>query len=424
MNINEKSNLSFIPKDSLIEYKKIQLNTPEIIKINAQMTSKNNKYTPSYFYDKYTNQFIYINGEVIIILDTKLKIKTFSRMVINQKIKSISLEYNNKYLLYTTYNSKPTIIDLLDLYSINCFQDQKEEYIGGFFIPYRTPETEISKKEHNYFILCMIKKKSFNISRIIKSKDKYNKYHYLPQISFVSNQMKIIDFIFNHIFKILLIVEEEPFSFSLYNLKSKKCYKTAILMNNINLKKNENKLYLQHLYKQLYLINLNTSVIEVYRLNDLREIKEPIKVNYIDNNNKKIINVNNVYLQFYNDLIIVYMECCIKIFDIKSNIHEIFILNIIDKYYYNTFYQSRIFGKYIQINDGLYKIKFLKNNYKKNLNSSFKDMFFTILRRKNSNHIIKQILYELLNTCQILQFFNIVESLIINNLIMINSTFF
>ena len=87
-----------------------KLITPEIQKLQEQISKNNNSnnnnkiYKPSFFYDKYTNQFLYINGEVVIILDTKCKMKTFSRTTIKEKIKSISIEYNNKYVLYNTFD--------------------------------------------------------------------------------------------------------------------------------------------------------------------------------------------------------------------------------------------------------------------------------------------------------------------------------
>lgn len=409
MKKNEKSIFSFIPEESSICYKEIPLITQDIKILNDQMASKNSKYKPSFFYDKYTNQFIYINGEAVIILDSKLTIKTFTRVEIKEKIKSISIEYHNKYLLYTTYNCKSIIIDLLDLDTIDCFENQKAQYLGGFFIPYKTPE-----KEHNYFILCMISRTYFSISRIKKCKDEYNEFQYSSQLPFISNKMKIIDFNFNHIFKMLLIIKADPFSFCLYNLKSKSCYKTPITMNGIKLNNvNENKLYLQNIYKKLYIINMNSSGIEVYKLKDFKEIKEPIIINF--NINRKKNNIKNIHLQFYNNLIIVYMEWCIKLYDIKSNNYEIYILNITKDQYYNTFYQTRIIGKYLKLNNIFYKVKFLNLNYKKYSKFCSKDIFFTILRRKNTNHIIKQIIFEILNNFQISKLLEIVEGLIVNN---------
>ncbi len=87
--------------------------TPEIQAISNQRKSQ--KLTASFFYDKYTNQFIYINGEIIILLDTKCKMKTFSRIKFEEKIKTITVEYNNKYILITTFDYKLYIINLQDL---------------------------------------------------------------------------------------------------------------------------------------------------------------------------------------------------------------------------------------------------------------------------------------------------------------------
>jgi len=411
MEKNESNSLfSFIPKESFITYKKVLLITPDIKKLNEQIISKNNLLKCSFYYDKYTNQFIYINGEVLIILDTKCKIKVFSRIVIKGKIKSISIDYNNKYLVYTTYDYKSFIVSLLDLDTIDCFENKKAQYLDGFFIPYKS-----SNKEHDYFILCMISREYFNISRIKKIKNKYNNFEYSTNNSFISNKMKIYDFKFNHFFKILLIIKTEPISFYLYNLKSKSCYKTPIIINGIKIKENETKLYLENIYKKLYLINIIDSVIEVYKLKNFKEIKKPLIIKY--NTDEIKIKNKHIFPQFYNNFIIIYMKNIIKIYDIKSNNnnYEIFKLNIANEQYINTFNKGRIFGKYILINNIFYKIKFLNLNYKNYGQSSIKDIFFTILRRRNNNKIIKQMLYDLLNNYKISLFFQIIEEMAINN---------
>ena len=407
---NENSLFSFIPETSSIIYKKINSLTPDIKSLNEKIKSKNMPFKPTFFYDKYTNQFLYINGEDVIILDTKFEIKTFSRINVNEKVKSISIEYNNKYILYTTYNYKSMIINLLDLEAIECFESKKAQYLGGFFIPYKNPQ-----KEHDYFILCMVSRKYFNISRIKISNEQHNELQYMSNKPFVSNNMKIIDYNFNHIFKLLLIIRDDPYSFCFYNLKSKCTYKTPIILNNIKIIEKESKLYLENIYKKLYLIHLLDSVIEVYRLNDLKEIKEPLKINYNINKNK--INIKYIFLQFYNSLIFIYMENFIKIYDIKSknNNYEIFNLKITKDQFYDTFYKARIVGKYLLINDIFYKIKFDKLNYKNNSYSNIKDSFFLILRRNNCINVLKRILNEILNNFQFSIFLEIIEGIVLNN---------
>ena len=412
MNENDNNSLfSFLHKESFITYKKLQLINPTIEKLQNQIKGKNNTFKPYFFYDKYTNQFLYIDGEVVIILDSKCQIKTFSRINIKEKIKSIAIEYKNKYVLYNTYDCKSFIINLFDLDTINCFENKKAQYLDGFFIPYKT-----ENKEHEYFILCMISRTYFNISRIRKRQNTYNEFEYYSKKPFISNKMKIIDFNFNHIFKMLLIIKADPISFCLYNLKSKISYKTPIILNNIKIKENETKLYLQNIYRKLYLIYLYDSVIEVFKLRNLKEIKVPLKIVY-NNKDKNKIKIKNVYLQFYNDFIIIYMESYIKIYDIKSKDfnYEIYALKISKEQYNNIFYSSRINGKYISINNDFYKIIFLNLNYRVYAKSCLKDIFFTILRRRNTTHIIKQILFELLNNYQISKFFEILEQLVINH---------
>lgn len=408
MNESDVSLFSFNKETSFITYKKVSFKSPVI-----ETLSKQQKYTdsqPSYFYDKYTNQFIYINSKVIIVLDTKGKIKNFSRIELNEKIKSISLEYNNKYILLATVDYKCILINLEDLEKIENIDNKKMQYLGGFFIPYKTPE-----KNHDYFILCLINKNNFNIKRILKIKSFDNSFKYSNKTNYISNKMKIIDFNFNHIFKVLLIIKSNPASFVIFNLKSKNCYKVPISINIDKLNENEYKLYLEKIYEKLYFIHLNNSrFINIYRLNNLKKMKSPRKIKF--NKNFEGFKITDLNLHFYNNLIILYMPNYIKIYDIKSksNNFEIAILNITENDY-KILINSFISGKYLLINNEFYKIKFSKIKYKKYSNSISKEIFFSLLRRKNSNYIIKLMLFDYLNNYKIWNFFEILEEIIIKN---------
>ena len=411
---NDVSLLSFNQETSLINYKKVQLMIKDIQILSNQQkkNSKNEiKLKLSFFYDKHTNQFIYINGEVIIILDTKCKMKAFSRIKLEEEVKTVSVEYNNKYILLTTIDYKLHIINLLDLEEVDCNIYKKDEYIGGFFIPYKNPE-----KKHDYFIVCLMSKNTFNIKRITKIKGFFdNSFKYKNKSNYISNKMKILDYEFNPVFKILLIIKSNPISFVLFNLKSKSCYRISIIINIINIKENEYKLYMQQIYQKLYLIYLdNSNYINIYRINNLKKIKEPRKIKY--NKTKEKFEVKNIKLQFYNNLIILYMQNFIRIYDIKSTSinFEVAMININEKDY-NIFINSNILGKYLLIDNDYYKIKFLKTNFKNDSYSTAKEIFFTLLRRKNSNQVIKEILFEYLNNYKIWNFFDVIEEIIIRH---------
>ena len=137
MKENKFSLFSSNQETSLINYKKIQLMTPDIQSLSNQLKkySKNSKeIKPLFFHDKYTNQFIFINGEVIIILDTKCQMKTFSRIKLEEEIKTVSVNYNNKYMLFTTFDFKIHLINLEDLEEINCNINKRWQYVGGFLL--------------------------------------------------------------------------------------------------------------------------------------------------------------------------------------------------------------------------------------------------------------------------------------------------
>ena len=196
--------------------------------------------------------------------------KAFSRIKLEEEVKTVSVEYNNKYILLTTIGYKLHIINLLDLEEVDCNIYKKAEYIGGFIIPYKNPE-----KKHDYFIVCLMSKNTFNIKRITKIKGFFdNSFKYKNKSNYISNKMKILDYEFNPVFKILLIIKSNPISFVLFNLKSKSCYRISIIINIDNIKENEYKLYMQQIYQKLYLIYLdNSNYINIYRINNLKKIQ-------------------------------------------------------------------------------------------------------------------------------------------------------
>jgi hypothetical protein len=172
---------------------------------------------------------------------------------------------------------------------------------------------------------------------------------------------------------------------------------------------------MQQIYQKLYLIYLdNSNYINIYRINNLKKIKEPRKIKY--SKAKEKFEVKNIKLQFYNNLIILYMQNFIRIYDIKSTSinFEVAMININEKDY-NIFINSNILGKYLLIDNDYYKIKFLKTNFKNDSYSTAKEIFFTLLRRKNSNQVIKEILFEYLNNYKIWNFFDVIEEIIIRH---------
>ena len=342
MDKNEENSLfSFIPINSSITFKKVPLLIPQIKEILEKYKNVKNLIEPCFFYDIHTNQFIFINGLIIIILNTKCKIKTFSRIVIKEKINYISVEQNNKYIVYTTFDHKCKITDLQDMHMIDYNNSDKGQFIGGFFIPYKNP-----KKQHSYITICMISKTNILISKINKIKNIRNDYQYVRKKLFISDKMNIINYNFNSLFKMLLIIKEDPYSYCLYNLKSKHCYNVQLTLfcgdkPDIILNPSSSKLYLQNLYKKLYLIHLNGSEIEIFRLNNLKECKESKKI-FINRNNLNPDH-QNINIQFYNNFIIIYTENKISLYDLKNNKVDsiLFSLDIDRKIYDDIFMKSQ-----------------------------------------------------------------------------------
>ena len=103
--------------------------------------------------------------------------------------------------------------------------------------------------------------------------------------------MTILDYDYNHIFKVLLIIKSNPITFIIFNLKSKNCYNIPVIIEAENIKENEYKLYIQQIYEKLYLIHLDiNNNMNVYRLNNLKKNKVPRIIRY----NKKKEKIENI----------------------------------------------------------------------------------------------------------------------------------
>ena len=72
----------------------------------------------------------------------------------------------------------------------------------------------------------------------------------------------------------IIIIKSNPISFVLFNLKSKFCYQTPILLSSEKIRENEYQLYMQQIYEKFYLIHLNNNnIINIYRLSNIKKIK-------------------------------------------------------------------------------------------------------------------------------------------------------
>jgi hypothetical protein len=275
---------------------------------------------------------------------------------------------------------------------------------GGFFIRIEPQD----KKKEEEIDIGLIGNNSYRILTIINSGSSFT-----IKNTIASTKIPITEYFYNNIFNVL-IIRKELLGFSVINLKNRECYNSCIefSIDNIYL---TSKFFLQNIYNKLYLIHFreNLDLIEFYRLKNLKEIKKPKCIKF--NKSGKMIDYELVQFQFYNNLIILYLGDNIRLYDIKSEFNQkIGLIKIPGDKIDGFFDKIKINGKFVKINDEIYKIKFWPEIYKKNNSSNLFQTFFNLLRRKSTTHIVTSILLNFLREYELSTFYAIFKKLVEN----------
>lgn len=396
--------LSFISSDSIIKYDKVHHNIEEFTNI------KDPKYKDKlyFIYDKQSDRFIYFYDSNIFIFKSKGILERYVKVDLFERVKIAAVEYSLSYLLLLTKSNQAIICSLKNNISENYNIFDKGNFLGGFFIK------RSADKDNNYCKLCMVGDKKFIISKIYVEQNEKGEYIFKRKNFYTSKEMQIYNYFYNSDYNVV-IIRRELCDFLLVNLKSKACYETLITLDHLNMKEIilSSMFLVRNIYHQLYFIHMNSKNIEFYGLKDLKN-KKPPKVIKLDLG----VNPQNIKLQFTNNLILVYNNNNIFIYDIKSKQNnKILTINMNKNKEYIDFYKKmKVYGDYIAIERDFYKTKFdcdsyFNNKYKENENESF----LIILRREDSKHIIKNILIEILQNYEITKLYNLISIFVKNN---------
>ena len=266
---------------------------------------------------------------------------------------------------------------------------------GGFFIPKLSKDDK--KKDVNEYNFGLVSNNSYRIVNLIT-----NGREFQFKNTFISEKIPITEYYFNNIFNVLIIRNEYQ-GFFLINLE--------LSIDNVYF---TSKFYIHNIYKKLYFIHFTENLIEFYRLNDLKKKKEPKKIAF--NKSGKLIDYELAQIQFYNNLIIIYMGDNIRIYDLKSGNKKKFGKIDIPHEKKDIFFDKiKIYGKFIAIDNDIYKIKFIPEIFlTKNVTNTF-ETFFNLLRRKNTTSTVTSLLINLIEQYELSTFYAIIFKLIENN---------
>ena len=405
MKNKKNSSFSFINTDSIINYEEVHHNIEEIT------NSKDPKYKEKlyFLYDKQSDRFIYFFDSNIFIFNSKGKVEKYSKIELSERIKIAAVEYTCRYLLLLTRSNKAIICELKN----NVYDDyeifDKGEFLGGFFIR-RKPD-----KDNKFCKLFMVNKKNFIISKIYVEKTEKGEYLFKRKNVFTSKEIKILNYFYNSDFNVV-IFRVAVCDFLLVNLKSKSCYETFISLDHINTNNimAMSMFLVRNIYHKLYLIHMNAKIIEFYGLRDLKN-KKPPKIIKLDFG----VYYQNIRLQFTNNLIFIYNDINIFIYDIKSkDNNKILTINYQkNKDYLNFYKKIKVYGDYVAIDRNFYRTKFLyEKYYNKNIKENKKETILITLRRdSNAKDIVKKELKEMVENYDIILLYDLLLFLIKNN---------
>jgi hypothetical protein len=399
------SPFSFINSDSIIDYEEVHHNIESVTNVKDPKFREN----IYYLYDKQSDRFIYFYyNSNIFIFNSKGQIEKYSKFELTERIKIAAAEYTCRFLLLLTSSNKAIICELKH----NEFQDynifDKGEFLGGFFIR-RKPE-----KDNKYCKLCMVSKKNFIISKIYLEKTEKGLYEFKRKNVFTSKEIKVLNYFYNSDFN-AVIFRVTVCDFLLVNLKSKCCYETFISLNHINTNNimTMSMFLVRNIYNKLYLIHMNAKNIEFYGLKDLKKKKSP-KIIKLDFG----VYYQNIRLQFTQNLIFIYNDINICVYDIKcKENNKILTIDYRKNKDYLDFYKKiKVYGDYVAINNNFYRTKFFQEKfYNKNIKQNKKETILITLRRDNTKNIIKKELTEIVENYDIAFLYDLLTIMIKNN---------
>ena len=404
----EKNNLTkFVTSESPVLFEEVHHN------IESTINTKDSRYSEKlyFLYDKQSNRFIYFYDSNIFIINSKGAQEKQVKIELLEKVKLAAVEFNCNYMLLLTKSNQAIISDLNNkIYEkYNIFD--KGDFIGGFFIKRN------KGKEDNFCKLCMVSNKNFIISKIYTEQSDKGGIIFKRKNFYTSKEMHIYNYFYNSDFKVI-IIRIELCNFLVVNLKSKICYENLITLNNLNTKDiiPVSMFLVRNIYHKLYFIHMNSKDIEFYAIKDLKNIKQP-EIIKLDLG----VNHQNVKLQFNNNLVFIFNEKNIYIYDIKSKSeNKIMVINYLKNKDYQNFYKNiKIFGDYISLGNKFYKTIFSPEKFYEyniiNKNIKEEEMLLILLRRDNSRNIIKKILIEILENAQIEKIYSLINTSITKN---------
>ena len=350
--------------------------------VNFPLQNKNEFFV----YDQYTSTFIVINNDskTYSFLAKKEKI-TLSLSTLSP-ITAISIDDSFLYLTEVHLNNVVIFRSIKRNISSVIFQSENDTILSVLFISAKDAKKKILIITATSLSIYTAEETNGVIAREI----------------ILAKRIAIDDFVYLKSKKILII--KSSVNFLMLNVNNIEENKAMTISFQVKSLLNISKFFIEDIYGRSYFIHFTEGQVQLINLRSVNKVEKIIL--FTNDLTDSKIDYKTAKLQFTNNLILIYINKSILIYDIKQkNNYNIGVIDIAMNY-------QKVYGDYIEVDSEVCKVQFNLEFFYKNSNCNTYDTFFTLLRRKDSMKVCVDILIDLIAKFQVTNLKNIFAKLI------------
>ena len=350
--------------------------------VNFPLQNKNEFFV----YDQYTSTFIVINNDskTYSFLAKKEKI-TLSLSTLSP-ITAISIDDLFLYLTEVHLNNVVIFRSIKRNISSVIFQSENDTILSVLFISAKDAKKKILIITATSLSIYTAEETNGVIAREI----------------ILAKRIAIDDFVYLKSKKILII--KSSVNFLMLNVNNIEENKAMTISFQVKSLLNISKFFIEDIYARSYFIHFTEGQVQLINLRSVNKVEKIIL--FTNDLTDSKIDYKTAKLQFTNNLILIYINKSILIYDIKQkNNYNIGVIDIAMNY-------QKVYGDYIEVDSEVCKVQFNLEFFYKNSNCNTYDTFFTLLRRKDSMKVCVDVLIDLIAKFQVTNLKNIFAKLI------------
>ena len=350
--------------------------------VNFPLQNKNEFFV----YDQYTSTFIVMNNDskTYSFLAKKEKI-TLSLSTLSP-ITAISIDDSFLYLTEVHLNNVVIFRSIKRNISSVIFQSENDTILSVLFISAKDAKKKILIITATSLSIYTAEETNGVIAREI----------------ILAKRIAIDDFVYLKSKKILII--KSSVNFLMLNVNNIEENKAMTISFQVKSLLNISKFFIEDIYDRSYFIHFTEGQVQLINLRSVNKVEKIIL--FTNDLTDSKIDYKTAKLQFTNNLILIYINKSILIYDIKQkNNYNIGVIDIAMNY-------QKVYGDYIEVDSEVCKVQFNLEFFYKNSNCNTYDTFFTLLRRKDSMKVCVDVLIDLIAKFQVTNLKNIFAKLI------------